>query len=339
MARPLPPMTTATGFGPLPDLLLEAAGRAGVRRAFAQAGLPEEVVADRSHRFPLECMVRLFAESGLRAGDRLFGLRVGQAMAPEDYGLWARYALSARTLRAAIGRLAWALPLHQTGPSVSLYARGGSAVFAYHAPRFAGVDARQHVDHVVPTMLEIVRRYLGPDWSPAWIGLPYARDDKAELLAEALGIVAHVDTAAILVPLSQAELDVPARNHGAGTAQPTRSDVQARLRRNPACAVAVIEDCIRIELLAGRSDINGVASRLGASKRSLQRMLAQENTSYSLLLDKVRRVKAVELLRAPNAQIGQIALALGYADPSNFTRAYRKWTGTTPSVTRRGDIG
>jgi AraC-like DNA-binding protein len=54
------------------------------------------------------------------------------------------------------------------------------------------------------------------------------------------------------------------------------------------------------------------------------------------LLDEVRRSHAETLLRDPRLSIDEVAERVGYADTSNFTRAFRRWTGKTPAVFRRG---
>ncbi|MBF6723684.1 helix-turn-helix domain-containing protein, partial [Acinetobacter baumannii] len=62
----------------------------------------------------------------------------------------------------------------------------------------------------------------------------------------------------------------------------------------------------------------------------LRRHLAALGVSYRHLLDEVRLVRAVRYLQA-NLPVQKVAELLGYAEPSNFTRAFRRWTGHPPS--------
>ena len=78
-----------------------------------------------------------------------------------------------------------------------------------------------------------------------------------------------------------------------------------------------------------------IAQALGLSERSLSRHLAQEKTSYRKLVDESRLEIAQELLRFSRLPISDIAARLGYADPANFNRAYRRWTGQSPGTARR----
>lgn len=76
--------------------------------------------------------------------------------------------------------------------------------------------------------------------------------------------------------------------------------------------------------------IDRVAEMARISRRSLQRQLAQDNLSYSLLVDRVRFETAVDLLQDPALSLIDISLELGYTDAANFTRAFKRWTGISP---------
>jgi AraC-like DNA-binding protein len=82
-------------------------------------------------------------------------------------------------------------------------------------------------------------------------------------------------------------------------------------------------------LEAGETDVKTLATRLGESTRTLQRALGQRGTSHSQLLDELRRQRAQELLDA-GLRVADVAQRLGFAAPSAFFRAYRRWTGTSP---------
>lgn len=79
----------------------------------------------------------------------------------------------------------------------------------------------------------------------------------------------------------------------------------------------------------------GVARQLGVSERSLSRYLAGEQTGYRQLLDRTRYRLARELLCHSAVPVADIANRLGYADPANFNRAFRRWSGQSPGDFRR----
>ena len=67
------------------------------------------------------------------------------------------------------------------------------------------------------------------------------------------------------------------------------------------------------------------------SNRTLQRQLANEKTTFQILLSESRQEKAKALLKENKLSIQEISNLLGYADISHFSRAFKKWTNMTPS--------
>ena len=86
----------------------------------------------------------------------------------------------------------------------------------------------------------------------------------------------------------------------------------------------------------GKVTIDQVAKALNVSNRTLCRRLETENTSFQLAKDDLRRDLAVDRLTNTPASISQIAFELGFGDTSSFHRAFRTWTGMTPSTYRDG---
>ena len=78
-----------------------------------------------------------------------------------------------------------------------------------------------------------------------------------------------------------------------------------------------------------------VASQLATSTRTLSRSLQEVGTSYQKILDEVRKEMAIEYLATSSLPIEEIAALIGYNDPSNFRKAFKRWTDHPPSYYRR----
>jgi AraC-like DNA-binding protein len=85
----------------------------------------------------------------------------------------------------------------------------------------------------------------------------------------------------------------------------------------------------------GEVSLRQVARGLKMSERSLQRRLAAEGVTFDGLLDDVRHHLALRYLADPSIAVSEVAYLLGYSEPSPFHRAFRRWTGATPSDMRR----
>jgi AraC-like DNA-binding protein len=82
-------------------------------------------------------------------------------------------------------------------------------------------------------------------------------------------------------------------------------------------------------------EISRVARSLALTPRTLQRRLREENTTFSGVLEQLRRDMAPELLRDGRMAVAEVAFLLGYEDASSFHRAFRRWFGSSARVFRR----
>jgi AraC-like DNA-binding protein len=83
-----------------------------------------------------------------------------------------------------------------------------------------------------------------------------------------------------------------------------------------------------------RAQAADVAEALGTSVRSLNRGLAEEDTSFRVIEADVKRVLANEYLEDRSRSLDDVATALGFASANAFIRAYKRWTGLTPARAR-----
>ena len=82
--------------------------------------------------------------------------------------------------------------------------------------------------------------------------------------------------------------------------------------------------------------LSRVARRLCTSARTLQRRLNEEGISFADVVDSARKLRACALLQGHTHSIAAITFLVGFSEQSAFTRAFRRWTGTTPARYRRG---
>jgi AraC-like DNA-binding protein len=87
-----------------------------------------------------------------------------------------------------------------------------------------------------------------------------------------------------------------------------------------------------VEQMRGEAPaIEEVASELVMSVRNLQLKLKEEGTTYSTILNNIRRNLALQYLKDKNVPIAEISYLLGFSEPSAFHRCFKKWTNSTPA--------
>lgn len=109
---------------------------------------------------------------------------------------------------------------------------------------------------------------------------------------------------------------------------------QLRAQAGPASVVTRVKTCLEESLAAGVTNSDQVARRLNMSKRSLQRRLAEEGTSFQLLLNETRSQLSQRYLADSALTVPEISHLLGFSDTSSFFRAFQGWTGKTPGAYR-----
>jgi len=87
-------------------------------------------------------------------------------------------------------------------------------------------------------------------------------------------------------------------------------------------------------LSSGNVSQESVAEELHVSLRTLQRRLEDEETTYKEILDETRQELAAQYVRQSHLAINEIGFLLGFSEPANFSRAFRRWNGVSPSIAR-----
>lgn len=88
------------------------------------------------------------------------------------------------------------------------------------------------------------------------------------------------------------------------------------------------------ELSLGRPTAHGVAKQMNISRRTLVRRLAAEETSFSAQIDELRRQLALHLMATEDMSLHEVTKAVGFAHVQAFHRAFKRWTGKTPTEYR-----
>ncbi|WP_334173863.1 AraC family transcriptional regulator ligand-binding domain-containing protein [Pseudoxanthobacter sp.] len=332
------PLIRARGYGRLPQILEERAGEEAVLKALKGEGLPIAMRDLGGMPIPAHALVGLFARAGALAHERTLGLQVGARMSYSGYGPWAIQASSAATLGAAIQRLNRTSGQHQaSGLRFTLEREGARWLWRIARPGFLA-GSICYTDHEIVPMISFARLFLGSAWLPDWVEVDYPRDENAALLERALGAPVLFGRRAVGLPFTRDQLHrnreesdspegaavLPARN--------IYDDVLLPAAPEP---VRSFSSIVALRLIDGEHDLAGAARLAGIGTQGLQRQLRTAGYTYRDILEIARRKRAVFLLTKTELAVSDIAVALGYEDHPNFTRAFVRWMECSPSAFRQ----
>jgi AraC-like DNA-binding protein len=108
---------------------------------------------------------------------------------------------------------------------------------------------------------------------------------------------------------------------------------------DPADIAGRVREAIAAELRGGSPQLESIARRLAMSPRTLQRRLREQGVVFNDVLDAMRLRAAKSYLAQGDVAGAEVAYLLGFAEPSSFNRAFKRWSGQTPTEYRRRTIG
>lgn len=268
------------------------------------------------------------------------GLLVGERLRINTHGMLGYAAMNSSTLRQAVSLLEIFLPLRTTLVTVSQKVHGDEI--------WVGFPVARPLDGLELTVSEAVLLTIKNLIDQITLGACQVRrvcfqqpaPTYADLARDMFGcdVMYGQDWTGLVLP--EAGLDLPL-----SSADPTSFDEAARLCReelDKRDVNAPLSIQVRRNLLSrqhGFPPLQLVARQFNLTPRTLHRRLVDEGTSFQQILDEVRQHLAVQYLQAGKLSLQEIAYTLGYNDPANFRRAFKRWTGQAPSALRDAMAG
>jgi len=336
--------------GPLPTI--QAAATAGilehtranggdVSAVLRQAGLTPDDFTRPEHRLLLPRFVRLLETASRATSDVWFGAHLGQVCPLGALGMPGHIATLAPTVEQALRSFAHHYPLLADATDVRLELDDERCSFTYRVLDQDSWPRRQDAEQVLTMVVSLIRRWVAPQWAPKEVWFEHAGPGNAAEIERILGCRVRFNSGTNTV-----WFDAPGATGVNPNADPTSfrllswfADSVAR-RPHPTQSLtdqvlAAIDTCANL----GDCTIEPVARSLGLQARTLQRRLRAAHSSFHELHESYRRAQAARLLEQSPLLPKEIAHRLGYANSSAFIRAFRRWTGTTPTRFReeRGD--
>ncbi|HET8934894.1 MAG TPA: AraC family transcriptional regulator [Polyangiales bacterium] len=298
--------------------------------------MPEEAVApldamDPDDRLPITAVHELLEGAISLTQDVDLGLKAAREIRLGDYGAVEYAARSAQTWGEAADVVARYLRLLNGALRFSVLEEGEQALIHLSSsvalPR-AAADFQSGAFHISGTYL------WPPDFSPTfevWFTHPQpANTDEYERTFAGGTMHFAKPWSGFIVPRDYLSLPVPSADPQLHSLIRKHADsMLAELPRAQSLTERV-RDLLANELSGGSPTAKQIARKVAMSERSLARHLQEEGTTFSALLEDLRRRMALRYVRHSELSFSEITFLLGFSQAAAFYRAFRRWTGQTP---------
>jgi AraC-like DNA-binding protein len=310
-----------------------AVERAGgnVARVFSRADLPLRLIDQPDRLILLRDQLRLVECAAREIGDPALSARLSLEAGVAGLGALGQRVLAADQLEAAITHANMLMgSLLQSSTHLQLIVRDGMAKWCYVVTDSCDVGRQKNEILALGYMVDLARRFMGPSWTPTRALVSGSTLQAKAEIELTLGADLSLDAVAgLCFPAVQLTVSNPVRSAHLHTAREHDSPIEDDL-------LSCVGHLILLKLLERRPSIDWISSRLGLSRRSLQRRLAERGTTFEAVLSTALERQATTMLERRDCSISQIAYELGYADPAHFTRAFVAWKGISPRAWRFG---
>ena len=313
----------------IPDLLRSLG--ASPARVFAEAKVDPALFDDPERKIALTALGRLIHRCVARTGCQHFGLLMGQRASLQTLGLVGLMVRYSPDVGTALRSLANYVHLHNRGAVVTLAVTAETAMlsFGIRHPNVEAVD--QIGDGAVALMVSMLRTLCGPDWHPVEVWFAHRRPGDVRPFRRFFQAPMRFDAEQNAVVFAADWLDRRLPAADAALQRLLQQQIDALEARHSDEFPDQVRSVLRTGLVTGHASAEQVAALFSMHSRTLSRRLASFGTTFKALADEGRFEIALQMLQDTSLDVGKIAHSLDYADSSAFTRAFRRWTGTTPT--------
>ena len=317
----------------IPQVLRDLGARP--QTAFARAGVRMSLFRDPDARLPLEVAARLFTECARLADCPHFALLVGERFSLDGLGPLGELMRHSPNVGAALRSLLLHLQLHDRGAApLLLQTEPDTVVLGYSVYRHFTPGAEFIYDVALAIGHRILQGLCGPAFAPLAVQFSYRRPAHTAAYRQLFRAPLNFDAEVSGLVFASTWLARPIEGADPERHRALTHALQQAQATGPLSLGEQVELVLHQMLLSGHGTAEAVAQQFGISQRTLRRRLDAEGKSFQVLVNRTRHELACQLLRNTHLPVTHIAAALQYADANAFSRAFRQWTGCTPTAWR-----
>ena len=308
-------------------------------RALRPVGLTPAVLDDPDSRISIDQKIAFFQIVQRLGRDPAIGFKAARRQRLNDFGILGFAASAHRTFEEALkfgiahARICGAVLEHT-------YRRDADVgIVSVHDLHGLGEISRLVVEYSLAKMHRLVELVMERPIRPSRMLLPYGAPEHADLYARVFDCDVRFDAGAIECAFEASVLETPCPNASELSRrmadEPCRRLLGSLESAEPAIIRSIRAECLKDAARGLMPASDAIAERLGLSRRTLARRLAEVGTNWQAIVDDVRGRMAATFLATTTLTNDEIASRLGYADASSFGKSFKRWARASPLEYRR----
>lgn len=324
-------VTTHSGIAQVMMRTLESYGL-DAQALFAQAGLAAPTGLGSQDRVQAVAMQKVWRLAVIHTNDEGFGIRFAQQMPPMAlHGLGFSW-MASDTLRDAFKRLMRYYRLITTAGEIILDENEKGYRVWHKLPAPKGVAAPASLDAGMAIFIQLCRLTKGIDFCASQVYLQREVPENQRAFDEFFRCPVIYDADENFLLFNKEVLNAPLPGANPELARANDQVVIDYLKAfDKQDIIGQIRASIIEYLPSGPPSQDDIAGHVHMSTRSMQRKLQEKGTSFKTIVETIRQELAENYLKDTSRSIGEVTYMLGYSEPSNFSRSFKKWTGMTPN--------
>jgi len=295
-----------------------------------EAGLSAAVFANPDNVVPFAALCRLLklAEDRTRLPD--IGLRSCVSTGFASLGKLGYLVANCATVERGLAALEAYLQVHDRGAVPVISCEGDTAYAGYEILVSGLPGANQMTFGAMAIATNILRSLCGPDFRLLQVTFAFPRPHNTSLFRSFFDAPIRFDAERSAIAFDARWLARPIQTADPCLHAMLAEDVRRDFDRLGESADEAIRRVVRSLVAGGKYSADETAAAFGVNRRTLARRLRERGTTFQALLDDARYGEAQRLLQSSALPVTETASRLGYADTATFTRAFRRWSGTSP---------
>lgn len=295
------------------------------------AGLAHSDLSDPNARLPVVAMARLWKRAAERIGDPAFGLRASKYIRHTTFHALGHSMLASATLQEAVERLVRFNHLVSDVAVVELVTHAESARLLVRLKTGYETGGLEAMDAILALIARALRLLSGERFPLEGVTMRRLRPQDLAPYERTFRCPVQFGCDVDALSFSQTLLLKTLPTGNPELARYSDAAVREYLARIEAGSLVDRVRATMAENMGGELSPELVAKKLATSVRSLQRSLKDHDTTYERLLRETREELACAYLREKRNSITEVAFLLGYENLGAFARAFKRWTGLSPS--------